>query len=665
MHLLLRFLGSFGLKNSYFVLIYNLLLVYLLFGFARIAFYIFNLSLFPGLNLSQFLYMMFGGLYFDTSAILYTNLLYILAILIPFSFRYNKLYQTIFKIIFLVTNSIALAANYIDIAYYKFTFRRTTASVFKEFGQEENIIRLSFQFLFDYWYLLLIFLVMVVFLALAYKKPFNYFEPRRFREHFVFFISGLAILSLFSVLVVAGLRGGFRHSTRPITLSNAGQFVEKPSEIAIVLNTPFAIYRTIGKKTLDYENYFETQDDLELAYNPVHIPNPKGEFKPLNVVIIIMESIGREYIGRYNQHQIEQGGYFSYTPFLDSLIDHSLMFRYSFSNGRKSIDVLPSTLASIPMMVEPYVLTKYSSNKINSIGSLLQSKGYHTSFFHGAPNGSMGFQAFTKISGFQEYYGMTEYGNKSDFDKYWGIWDEEFLQFWANKTNEFPQPFCTAIFTTTSHHPYNLPERYKGVFPPGLHPMHECAGYTDHALRKYFETISKMNWFENTIFAFTSDHPNRTFIPEYQTSLGAFAVPIFFYKPDGSLRGVREEIAQQIDILPSLMGYLNYDEPFVAFGRNVFDTTTAYSLHYFNSYFMMTMEDYLICFDGDSITNVYKFKSDPLLRNCILRERGDNLKRMEAFLKGFIQQYNKRMIDNELTVKYDKTSEISKPSYHF
>ncbi len=652
MHFLLRYFSSLKLRNTYLVLIYNLFLIYLTFSLTRIAFYIFNISLFPGVTFPEMMHMMLGGLYFDTSAILYTNLLYILATLLPFSFRYNKTYQSVFKILFLVTNGIALVANSADIAYYKFSFRRTTASIFSEFSNEGNIMSLSIQFFTEYWYLLLIFIVLIIFLTWAYRKPVNYVRPHSFREHLLFFATGLIILSFFSVFIVAGLRGGFRHSTRPITLSNAGQFVENPNEIAIVLNTPFAIYRTIGKKTLEYKDYFMSQEQLQQAFNPVHVPKNDEEFKPMNVVIIIIESMGREYISRYNQHLIEKGNYTGYTPFLDSIIDNSLMFRHSFSNGRKSIDVLPSVLASVPMMVEPYVLTKYTSNKINSIGSLLQQKGYHTSFFHGAPNGSMGLLAFTKIAGFREYYGMSEYGNNSDFDGYWGIWDEEFLQFWANKTNEFPQPFCTAIFTTTSHHPYNLPEQYKDVFPKGIHPMHECAGYTDNALRKYFETISKMDWFENTIFIFTADHPNRTFIPEYQTNLGAFAVPLFFHIPDGRLKGIREDAAQQIDILPSVLGYLNFDKPFVAFGRNVFDPeTTSYTLHYFNSHYLMTMDDYLIYFDGQKMTKAYNFKSDPLLTNDKLNPPVNYQIRMENLLKGFIQQYNKRLIDNELTAE--------------
>ena len=96
---------------------------------------------------------------------------------------------------------------------------------------------------------------------------------------------------------------------------------------------------------------------------------------------------------------------------------------------------------------------------------------------------------------------------------------------------------------------------------------------------------------------------------------------------------------------------MEYDQPFIAFGRNLFDTTTtAYTLQYFNSYYLMTMDKYLIYFDGEKITNAYDFVADPLLLNDDIGILGSKGVEMETMLKAFIQQYNKRLIDNELTI---------------
>lgn len=637
--------------NLYITLIWRFFVVMALFSVCRIIFYFINSDFFPNVTFNGMIRILGGGIRFDTTAVLYTNLLYFILFLLPFTFRYNKFYQILLKYLFIITNSIALGANAIDFIYFQFTMRRTTASVFSEFKHETNFGSLIPKFLVDYWYVFLIWIALVVVLVLLYRKPLKLNPLPGFKHHLVYFLNGIVLLLIFTTLIIGGLRGGFRHSTRPITLSNAGQYVSEPLESAIVLNTPFAIYRTLEKKSLKRVDYYKSEEDLANVYSPVHTPKSTSQFKKQNVIIFILESFGREYIKSYNPH-LEDGNYEGYTPFLDSLIAQSLMYKYSFGNGRKSIDAMPSILSSIPMMVEPYFLTSYSGNKINSIASLLKEKGYYTAFFHGAPNGSMGFQAFANVAGFEDYYGMNEYPNSDDFDGMWGVWDEEYFQFFANKLNTFKQPFCCALFSVSSHHPFEVPEKHKGNFQKGTLPIHQCVRYTDYSLQQFFKIASQMPWFDSTLFVITADHPNQTQYPEFKTNIGVFAVPLIFYKPDGSFRGVKFELAQQIDILPSVLGYLKYDKPFVAFGRDVFDNTQIpFIINYTSSTYQLFIGDFLYLYNGISSTGLYKYKTDSLLNNNLLGKYFDIEIMMEAKLKAIIQQYNTRMIDDRLTVK--------------
>ena len=55
----------------------------------------------------------------------------------------------------------------------------------------------------------------------------------------------LLVAILFTVF---GMRGGMTTATRPITISNANQYVDRPLDAGVVLNTPFSIFRTLGKK---------------------------------------------------------------------------------------------------------------------------------------------------------------------------------------------------------------------------------------------------------------------------------------------------------------------------------------------------------------------------------------------------------------------------------
>jgi phosphoglycerol transferase MdoB-like AlkP superfamily enzyme len=639
-------------KKLYFLLIWRFTLVMLLFSICRVAFYLINRGYFPNTTFNGMMEIMRGGVIFDTTAVLYTNLLYFFLFLLPFDFRFNMVFQTTMKYLYLVFNSLAITTNCIDFIYFQFGFRRTTASVFSEFKHETNLGALLPKFLVGYWYVALIGLTLIAILYFAYgssriNKPL---KAPTLNKRIVLFLGKTALFFIFATLIVGGLRGNFKHSTRPITLSNAGKYISEPLEANIVLNTPFAIYRTIGKQSFEKESYFTTREELDKVYTPVHRPVASAPFQKQNVVILILESFGCEYTKSYNRHQ-DGGTYEGFTPFLDSLTGSSRIYLQSFSNGRKSIDAMPSVLTSIPMLVEPFLLTSYSNNKTNSIASILNKEGYHTAFFHGAPNGSMGFQAFANIVGFKEYYGMNDYPNKNDYDGSWGVWDEEFFQFFAGKMNQFKQPFCTAIFSVSSHHPFIVPERYKGKFKKGSMPIHQCITYTDNALRKFFATASRMPWYDNTLFVITGDHTSQSVNLQYKTNIGAFRVPIIFYKPDNSLKGAVDELAQQIDIMPSVLGYLNYNKPYLAFGRDLFDPLEEpFVITYTSNTYQLVMGDYLFLYNGLTETGFYNMKTDLLLSKNLNGQYPEIEKSMEMKVKALIQQYNNRMIDNSLTV---------------
>jgi phosphoglycerol transferase MdoB-like AlkP superfamily enzyme len=369
------------------------------------------------------------------------------------------------------------------------------------------------------------------------------------------------------------------------------------------------------------------------------------------VVVIIVESLAQEYVGALNEGK-------GYTPFIDSLLGQSLTFAQSFGNGRKSIDAMPSVLSSIPYFVEPYFLSSGSLNTVGGIAASLKDEGYYSAFFHGAPNGSMGFEAFAGITGFQDYYGLTQYaadpryGGEADFDGTWAIWDEPFMQFMADKMGEFRQPFVTALFTATSHHPFVVPPAYKDKFPKGTLPIHQCIGYTDHALRQFFAKAATQEWFRNTLFVLTADHVNVSDHKAYQTDLGTFRIPLLFYAPaDPALRGRREGIAQQIDVMPTVLAYLGYDRPYLAFGQDLLHTPPeeTFAVNYLNGIYQYTQGDFLLQFDGERTTAVYNYATDPLLTHNLLG-KVPRQALMERALKALVQQYMMRMTEDRLVI---------------
>lgn len=653
-------------KNNVAAMVINLLLVYVIYSLCRLVFILENLSAFSGSLTAASLWEMWsGGLRFDTSAILYTNALYIVMMLLPLHLKERTWWHSAARWVFAVTNGICVITNLADCVYFQYTGRRTTATVFSEFSNENNLAGIFGAEILRHWYIVLAGLAMIYCLWRLCAVP----DIRRRQPMKWYYITQTVALAVAVPLCISGMRGGATRAVRPITISNANQYVDRPLEAAIVLNTPFSIIRTFGKKVFVAPQYY-TEQELDAIYSPVHTPvadslntQHSTPNTKKNVVVLIVESFGREYIGGYNKW-LENGKYKGYTPFVDSLMEHSLTFKYSYCNGRKSIDGMPSILSGIPMFVEPFFLTPAATNNVSGLAKELKNDGYHSAFFHGAENGSMGFQAFARATGFDEYFGRTEYnedkrtGGDKDFDGTWAIWDEPFLQFYANRMSEMRQPFITAVFTASSHHPYAVPEGWQATYKygdkcsPDKTPIHKCIRYTDNALREFFNTAKQQPWYANTLFVITSDHTNLSNHDYYQTDLGAFCSPIIFFDPSGELPAeMRDCIAQQIDIMPTVLGIVGYRKPYVAFGIDLMTTADkdTWAVNYLNGIYQYVKGDYLLQWDGEKTKAVYDFKRDSLLKRNLVSRMPAEAKQMEREVKAVIQSYMERMTENRLT----------------
>lgn len=638
---MIKLKGWFG---PYLAMAIRLGLMLLLYTFLRLGFYGFNASQFPQVAVGELLFMLAGGVKFDIVALLYINILYILLESIPVPFKYSPKYSQVKKWVFVITNSIGVALNLVDFAYYPFTLKRTTGTVFSQFSNEENMLKLFLDFGLEYWYLILLFGVIVWGIIKLYDLIS---VERPVVINWKFYSVHLGLLLLVAFLFVGGVRGGWAHSTRPITLSNAGDYVKSPEEMNIVLNTPFSILKTLKAVTLK-EQHFYSEKELNKIYPVIHQPKDSSAFKKLNVVVLILESFGKEHIGFFNK-ELDNGSYKGYTPFLDSLIQQSYTFTRSYANGRKSIDALPSVITGVPSIGEPFVLSIYSGNKTTSLAKLLADEGYETSFFHGAPNGSMGFSAYMQLAGIQNYYGKNEYNNDSDFDGMWGIWDEPFMQYMAKEMDQMKEPFFSSFFSLSSHHPFKVPEQYAGKFPKGTLPLHEPLGYADYALKRFFETASKSPWYQNTLFVICADHASMSHFKEYNTMPNSFAIPIVFYYPGGELKGVSDKLVQQIDIMPTVLNYLHYDKPYFSFGFDAFSPDrNNFVVSNIGNIYNFFKGDYFMTYGNQEITSLYNLKEDKFLNNDL---KGKSPLVQDSLLKdleAFMQQYNNRMIHNKL-----------------
>ncbi|CAM4387935.1 LTA synthase family protein [Zobellia nedashkovskayae] len=630
--------------NEYAVTLYRIFLAYIFYFVARVLFFVYNKNLFNVDSVIDFLALSFWGLSFDTTAILYINLLFIALSILPLWINTTKMYQKILMWIYLITNLIAFATNFVDFIYYNYTFTRSTFASFESLENEENKEALLISFILDYWHVFLIFIICAFIWVKLYKlvavKNISY--PKKIP----YFTSSVVALLLTGLLTIGGIRGDFSHSTRPINMVDASRHVKTPEQANIVLNTPFAFIRTIKSSGFKRRSGVP-QAVIDSTFHPIKQYNDTVDNKP-NVVLIIIESFGREYLGSFNK-EMNIKDYVGYTPFIDSLAQHSLIFPNAFSNGRKSIHAMSSILAGIPSFKTAYTSTPYANKKIESIISAVNGMGYDTSFFHGAPNGSMGFLGFGNVLGYDHYYGKTEYNNDDDFDGIWGIWDEPFLQYTAQVLSEKQQPFFSTIFTVSSHAPYQVPEKYEGKFPKGDLDIHQCVGYTDYALKQFFKTIENEPWYQNTVFVITADHGNQIYYEAYQKTANRYAVPILIFDPNEKYKGVDHSLAQQIDIYPTLASITGYQKPFRSWGRSLVSDSIQkpYALANTGTNFLFMRDSLIMVRDDENTLGLYQI-SDKGLEHNIAGKNPLETKKMEVMEEGFIQDYMNRILDGRL-----------------
>lgn len=599
----------------FYLRIFYLLLIY---SSSRVLFYLFNTDDFETNILNSFL----EGIRFDISSLLYINILLLLFLLFPVNLREKKTYKKLTNYIFYLTNIPFLLVNNVDIEYFKFSQKRTTSDIFDylSLGQGSDAMEIIPQYLTDYWHVTLIIIIQLYFLFKIKHIP---------SERIKNYPLSIGLLLISVAIFILGARGGIQ--LKPIKTIDAGMWSETENSI-LVLNSPFCVLHTFLKVDLKKKNYFNNKQ-LNSIYSTKH-KFERDNFKKKNIVIIIMESFSKEFVGYYNNGK-------GYTPFLDSLIPHSLVMEQAYSNGIKSIEALPAITASIPtLMNNPFITSTYATNQYKGIANILKEEGYSSSFFHGGTRGTMGFYQFSKKAGFDNYFGKGDYNNKEDYDGTWGIFDGPFFNYFSDYLNKEQEPFISSIFSLSSHPPYKIPSELKNTFPKGDLIIHESIGYSDFILKQFFERVKKETWYKNTLFIITADHTS----PErkkdiYKNKIGRYSIPILYFMGDSSLKGSNNSITQQIDIMPTILDLLDYNKEFFSFGKSVFENKN-WAISYLNN-------EYLFIKDSTNIIDRNEKQITYLDRNR--KVKTENNKESILLLQAIKQQYNNSLIENKLS----------------
>ncbi len=606
----------------------------LLLTLTRILFFIVHSEVFSNVRFTDWL----AGIWFDAATLSLVLLPYIIVSLLPVNYHHLKTIKILKIILYVIPVLFIIAFNLLDIGYFSFTHKRSTADLFAIVSAGNDVGQLLGSFIRDFWWLILIFIGLSIILVRYLRKKLK----KEKADGSSFVRKAIWFVVLIPVFIVIG-RGGL--VLKPINIIDATLYTE-PQNTALVLNSGFTILKSYSGDDLK-EVKFYSEKECKKIFNPFRVTEPQHLLpgKP-NVVVIMLESFGNEWVGSFN------GGN-SYTPFLDSLLKDSWYFEYGFSNGKKSIEAVPTIIASIPALMDnPLISSSFSNNKIEGLPAILKKSGYATAFYHGATNGSMRFNSFTKQIGFDEYIGRFEYNNDAHFDKTWGILDEYFNPWSAKQMSKQKQPFMATLFTLSSHHPYYVPAKWKNKLRNGPMPICKSLHYGDVSLKLFFEQAKKEPWYENTIFVLVADHTPATKSEIYSQSTEMYRIPIAFYSPSGKLPKRRENaVFQQMDIMPTVLDLVNIDAKYFSFGSSYFSKDPREAIAYLEgTYYYTSGKHMLVYSNGKAISLLDITKRTAKPRDDFKRNK-EEVQRMTRRLRAIIQAYSHTLMYNEMVAK--------------
>jgi phosphoglycerol transferase MdoB-like AlkP superfamily enzyme len=463
--------------------------------------------------------------------------------------------------------------NGADVVYYGFASKRLSHEFFSGGREAANFGTAE---VLPYWWLVVLTLLVVAGQWWLLQRALRKVQPQQLPSFSAKFASWSFPLVLAGLLFL-GFRGGLQ--TRPLRPANA--FVTSSIFLGNVsLNSAYTIVQSmeigneeevnfmpmtaaidVSRKMVrnDFDGPFESEDYPLLR--STQFAEPERRY---NVVILIVESLNANKLGCINGKPSQE----SLTPCLDSLANRGRLYTNFYSNGARSVQSLPAILNSTPDIFErPLIGSSFETNQHWGIGNMLSHRGYHTSFVCGGPNGTLGFDSFSKVSGFNHYYGRSDYtGPQAAVASNWGLHDRPTLKWLADMQHDFPKPFLNVWFSISNHHPFDLPtDCPSDIAGSKLSPMDKTVKYTDWALGQYFAQVMREDWAANTIFVVTGDH---CFYFENDPDRGDvqnFHVPLLLLGP-GIRPGTDDRTGSHIAIMPTLMELLRLKTRYAGVG---------------------------------------------------------------------------------------------------
>jgi phosphoglycerol transferase MdoB-like AlkP superfamily enzyme len=227
------------------------------------------------------------------------------------------------------------------------------------------------------------------------------------------------------------------------------------------------------------------------------------------------------------------------------------------------------------------------------------------------------------------------------------------MEFFGEKLSASPKPFLATLFSLSSHMPYSIPAEFSDRYKHIKSAKHRSYLYTDYSLRKFFEYAKTKMWYTNTLFVILPDHTPDADDKYYDTKVSYYKIPILFYDPTFNWKGESNIIADQVDVMPTILDYLHFDGSFNSFGKSLLSEkkTNSMTVNYREGVYQCIDSNYVLQFSNDEVLAFYKYSDDWYLQNDL---KDLNIRRKEEmlnYLKAYIQKFNVTLIDNKYSLK--------------
>lgn len=372
-------------------------------------------------------------------------------------------------------------------------------------------------------------------------------------------------------------------------------------------NGVFSFFAAYRSNELNYANFYSTLPETKayeilkkglLQENQTYqssqwddisrITKGQNETYP-NIILVAIESFSADFLKAFGNPN-------NLTPFYDSLANHSIFFTNLYATGTRTVRGMEALTLCVPPTPGNSIVRRPDNQNLFSIASILEEKKYHPYFIYGGDGyfdnmnnffGGQGFDIVDRNRGnpLSDKIATTRFNIPDEevhFENAWGICDEDiYLQAlkYADKEHDAGNRFFQFVMTTSNHKPYTFPE---GKIDIEQGTREGAVKYTDYALNQFIRQAQQKPWFDNTVFVIVADHCASS-AGKWEINIDKHHIPAIFYNITSTPEKI-ERLTSQIDLMPTLFGYLNWSYTTELYGRDIHQINAAEDRAFIGNY---------------------------------------------------------------------------------